>query len=119
MRHRRHHPAVRPSTTSWSRTSTTCSRVLHEAFYVATAGRPGPVVIDIPKDVQFAKGDLHRPERGRSTRPTARAPRATRSAIRAAIDLIAKAKRPIFYTGGGVINSGPRALEAAARARPG
>ena len=46
-----------------------------------------------------------------STRATARAPRATRSAIRAAVELIAKAKRPVFYTGGGVINSGPRASE--------
>jgi acetolactate synthase-1/2/3 large subunit len=84
------------------------SRILHEAFYVATHGRPGPVVVDIPKDVQFATGTYTAPPRG--GHPTYR-PRVdgNPASIAAAVDLIAKAKRPIFYTGGGVINSGPRA----------
>src|SRR5262249_12042856 len=85
------------------------SRILHEAFYVATHGRPGPVVVDIPKDVQFATGAYTPPSRvSRTYQPrTKGAP----AAIRAAVDMIAKAKRPIFYSGGGVINSGPRAAE--------
>jgi acetolactate synthase I/II/III large subunit len=84
------------------------ARILHEAFYVATTGRPGPVVVDVPKDVQFAKGTYIGP--GNIQHKTYR-PRVKpdQNAVRAAIDLIAGAKRPIFYTGGGVINSGPGA----------
>ncbi|MCB1498283.1 MAG: biosynthetic-type acetolactate synthase large subunit, partial [Bauldia sp.] len=84
------------------------SRVLHEAFYVAKSGRPGPVLVDVPKDVQFARGIYTAPDRieHRSYRPRTKG---DPQAIRAAIELIAKAKRPVFYTGGGVINSGPRA----------
>ena len=84
------------------------ARTIHEAFYVATTGRPGPVVVDIPKDVQFAKGKYTGPNGVvvKSYRPrTAPEPRA----IEAALDLIATAKRPLFYTGGGVINSGVEA----------
>ncbi len=86
------------------------ARTIHEAFLVATSGRPGPVVIDIPKDVQFATG----PYVGKAgiSKPTYQ-PRTvpTLDAITAAADMIAKAKRPLFYTGGGVINSGPRASQ--------
>ncbi|QIG51881.1 acetolactate synthase 3 large subunit [Nordella sp. HKS 07] len=84
------------------------ARILHEAFYVATNGRPGPVVVDVPKDVQFAKGTYVGP--GNIQHKTYR-PRVKpdQNAVRAAVDLIASAKRPIFYTGGGVINSGPTA----------
>jgi len=84
------------------------SRILHEAFYVAKSGRPGPVLVDVPKDVQFAKGIYTGPDHveHRSYRPRTKG---DPQAIRAAIDLIAKAKRPVFYTGGGVVNSGPRA----------
>ena len=84
------------------------SRIIHEAFYVATTGRPGPVVVDIPKDVQFAKGKYTGPEgvMVKSYQPKT-AP--DQRAISAAIDLIAKAKKPLFYTGGGVINSGTEA----------
>ena len=84
------------------------ARTIHEAFYVATTGRPGPVVVDIPKDVQFAKGKYTGPNGVvvKSYRPrTTPEPRA----IEAALDLIATAKRPLFYTGGGVINSGVEA----------
>jgi acetolactate synthase-1/2/3 large subunit len=84
------------------------ARVIHEAFYVATHGRPGPVLVDIPKDVQFATGTYIPP--GHIEHKTYH-PRVKGDdrAIRAAVELIAKAKRPIFYTGGGVINSGPHA----------
>ncbi len=84
------------------------ARTIHEAFYVATHGRPGPVLVDIPKDVQFATGTYVGPE---NVQPRAYHPRVDGDmrAIRAAVELIAKAKKPVFYTGGGVINSGPRA----------
>ena len=84
------------------------ARVLHEAFYVAQNGRPGPVVIDIPKDVQFAKGTYIAPSKvvHKTYRPQVKG---KPQAIRDAVDLIATAKRPVFYTGGGVINSGPNA----------
>ncbi|MFZ5671906.1 MAG: acetolactate synthase 3 large subunit [Pseudomonadota bacterium] len=84
------------------------ARILHEAFYVATNGRPGPVVVDVPKDVQFAKGTYVGPGniQHKTYRPKVKP---DQNAVRAAVDLIATAKRPIFYTGGGVINSGPAA----------
>jgi acetolactate synthase-1/2/3 large subunit len=84
------------------------ARVLHEAFYVATHGRPGPVVVDIPKDVQFATGTYVPPGHveHRTYHPRVKGDPA---AIEAAVDLIAEARRPVFYTGGGVINSGARA----------
>ncbi|MCU0886040.1 MAG: acetolactate synthase 3 large subunit [Beijerinckiaceae bacterium] len=83
-------------------------RILHEAFYVASNGRPGPVVIDIPKDIQFARGVYSRPKdnQHKTYRPTVKG---DLSKIKAAIDLMSKAKRPVFYTGGGVINAGPHA----------
>ena len=56
MRHHRHHPLTAPSTTTSCARIEDLPRILHEAFYVASHGRPGPVVIDIPKDVQFATG---------------------------------------------------------------
>ena len=85
-----------------------------EAFQIATTGRPGPVLIDIPKDVQvavapdpWARGATPQPRRVRYAPPE----QAPASDIARAVDLIAKAERPILYTGGGVINSGPRASE--------
>ncbi len=84
------------------------ARIMHEAFYVAMTGRPGPVVVDIPKDVQFAKGTYTSKKDVivKSYQPQTKPDMA---AIEAAIALIATAKKPLFYTGGGVINSGPRA----------
>ena len=81
------------------------ARILHEAFYVATHGRPGPVVVDIPKDVQFARGRYVGPKNieHKTYRPKVKP---DQSAIRSAVELIASAKRPVLYTGGGVINSG-------------
>jgi acetolactate synthase-1/2/3 large subunit len=85
-------------------------RVLHEAFYVAASGRPGPVVIDVPKDVQFATGLYARPNefhhKGYQPKVKGDADR-----IRAAVALMKSAKRPVFYTGGGVVNSGPEACQ--------
>ena len=86
------------------------ARIMHEAFHVATSGRPGPVVVDIPKDVQFALGDYLKPAaaKHKSYQPQVKG---DMDAINAAVDLIAGAKKPIFYTGGGIINSGPQASQ--------
>src|SRR5713101_5553522 len=85
-------------------------RVLHEAFHIAASGRPGPVVVDIPKDIQFAKGLYSKPREfdHKGYRPKLKG---DLERIRAAIDLMQRAKRPLFYTGGGVINSGPEASQ--------
>src|SRR5215475_4638750 len=86
------------------------SRVLHEAFYVARTGRPGPVVVDIPKDIQFARGDYTglTNSRHKSYNPKTVG---DERAIQVAVDLMALAKRPIFYIGGGIVNSGPLASQ--------
>jgi acetolactate synthase I/II/III large subunit len=83
-------------------------RVLHEAFHIAASGRPGPVVVDIPKDIQFAKGEYARPKefQHKGYRPKLKG---DAEQIKQAVEMMAAAKRPLFYTGGGVINSGPRA----------
>ncbi len=84
--------------------------IIDEAFQIATTGRPGPVVIDIPKDVQIASARLSEgaaQRRQRYNPPTTGSERD----IARAIELLANAKAPIFYTGGGVINSGPRAAQ--------
>ncbi|MCW2306993.1 acetolactate synthase 3 large subunit [Rhodobium gokarnense] len=93
------------------------ARILHEAFVVATTGRPGPVVVDIPKDVQFATG-TYQPPKKRTNGDIASSYRGYRpqlkgdpAAIREAVDLIAGAKKPVFYTGGGVVNSGRAASQ--------
>ncbi|WP_458790307.1 acetolactate synthase 3 large subunit [Yoonia sp. MH D7] len=85
------------------------ARVMHEAFHVATSGRPGPVLIDIPKDVQFATGKYTT----KTARKSYYQPQ-VKGDIEGITDLVAameKAKRPVFYTGGGVINSGPKAAQ--------
>lgn len=88
------------------------ARVLHEAFYIAKSGRPGPVVVDIPKDIQFATGTYVGPGDiqmvHKSYRPKLKA---DQPVLQRAIDAMAAAKRPMFYTGGGVINSGPKASQ--------
>ncbi|WP_424982908.1 acetolactate synthase 3 large subunit [Maritalea sp. S77] len=86
-------------------------RILHEAFYVATSGRPGPVVIDIPKDVQFALGSYANPNI--TSHPTYKPQmEGELDAIKIAVDMMLKAERPVFYTGGGVINSGDEATKS-------
>ena len=88
------------------------ARVLHDAFYVATTGRPGPVVVDVPKDVQFAKGTYWGPKEVRRGHTGYRpAGKGSAEAIRHAVALMARAERPVFYTGGGIVNSGPRASQ--------
>jgi acetolactate synthase I/II/III large subunit len=85
--------------------------VVHEAFHIATSGRPGPVVIDLPKDVQVASARYQRPSRieHKSYRPQVRG---DRPLIEAAVDMLAAAERPILYTGGGIVNAGPAASVA-------
>ncbi|WP_066557141.1 biosynthetic-type acetolactate synthase large subunit [Croceicoccus bisphenolivorans] len=79
-----------------------------EAFQIATTGRPGPVVIDIPKDVQVASAPVQAIDKpSRYTPPSTGADEAIAEAVR----LIAAAKAPVLYSGGGVINSGPEASE--------
>ncbi len=89
------------------------ARVIHEAFYIARSGRPGPVLIDVPKDVQNSYANYHgKIEVTRSSyQVKKRQFDLHRDKITAAIDLIEKARKPIFYTGGGVINSGSKASE--------
>ncbi|WP_299783488.1 acetolactate synthase 3 large subunit [uncultured Roseobacter sp.] len=85
------------------------SGVLHEAFHVATQGRPGPVLVDIPKDVQFATGTYNAPKPSVSHyQPKVKGDMEEITELVAAME---KAKKPIFYTGGGVINSGPAASQ--------
>lgn len=86
-------------------------RIIHEAFHIATSGRPGPVVIDIPKDVQFAKGVYKGPSEVTHAHNYAPRTKGEPSKIADAVALIANARRPILYTGGGVINAGPKAAE--------
>ncbi|MGD9783934.1 MAG: acetolactate synthase 3 large subunit [Hyphomicrobiaceae bacterium] len=86
------------------------ARVLHEAFYIAKSGRPGPVVVDIPKDVQFATGNYVGPSniQHKTYKPKLKP---DQPAVREAVELLTNAKKPILYTGGGVINSGPKASQ--------
>ena len=87
------------------------AETIHKAFRIATTGRPGPVLVDIPKDIQFKKGiykgfenieiDTYQPNI-----------KGDPNEIEKAVELIANAKKPIFYTGGGVINAGEKASQA-------
>ncbi len=83
-------------------------RILHEAFYIASQGRPGPVVIDVPKDIQFASGAYQFPRniQHKTYRPTLKG---DAEKIKRAIEMMTRAKKPVFYTGGGIVNSGPNA----------
>ncbi len=86
--------------------------VIHEAFHIATSGRPGPVVVDLPKDVQIATARYVKPTvplQHKTYRPQVKADPAL---IEAAVEMLAAAERPILYTGGGIINAGPAASEA-------
>jgi acetolactate synthase I/II/III large subunit len=84
------------------------AETLHQAFHVATKGRPGPVLIDIPKDVQFATADYVTKE---ATRTAHYQPKTVGDADQIArlVEMMETAERPVFYTGGGVVNSGPEA----------
>ncbi|MDE0589776.1 acetolactate synthase 3 large subunit [Halocynthiibacter sp. C4] len=86
------------------------AETIHQAFHVATEGRPGPTLVDIPKDVQFAKGTYTEPKTANvaNYQPSMKG---DVEAITAMVELLETAERPIFYTGGGVINSGPAASQ--------
>ena len=87
------------------------AETIHKAFHIATSGRPGPVLVDIPKDVQFQKGvyksanqvvvETYKPKL-----------KAELTSIEKAVELIIKSKKPIIYSGGGVINAGTKASDA-------
>ena len=85
-------------------------RIMHEAFEVATTGRPGPVLVDIPKDVQFAKTKYKKPKKEKKVNGKS-VNRFNQKEIDQLIELLINAKKPIIYSGGGVINSGPKASE--------
>ena len=86
------------------------AETIHKAFRIATTGRPGPVLIDIPKDIQFKKGIYQSEEKIEidSYRPNYKG---DPNQIEKAVEMISQAKKPIFYTGGGVINAGEKASE--------
>ena len=86
------------------------AETIHKAFRIATTGRPGPVLIDIPKDIQFKKGIYQSEEKVEidSYRPNYKG---DPDQIEKAVEMISQAKKPIFYTGGGIINAGEKASE--------
>ena len=86
-------------------------KIMHEAFRVATTGRPGPVLVDIPKDIQFAKTNYSKPKIEKKINEKLHN-KFSQDEINELINLISKAKKPVIYTGGGVINSGPKASES-------
>ena len=88
------------------------STILHRAFHVATTGRPGPVLVDIPKDIQFKKGKYIKPKELKKIKSKINInSREEDKKLEKAIELIKKSHKPVLYTGGGVINSGPKATE--------
>jgi acetolactate synthase-1/2/3 large subunit len=86
------------------------AETIHQAFHVATRGRPGPVLVDIPKDVQFATGTYRAPREARVSHYEPRV-KGDIARITELVELMEKAERPVFYIGGGVINSGPAASQ--------
>ena len=86
------------------------AETIHKAFRIATTGRPGPVLIDIPKDIQFKKGIYQSEEKIEidSYRPNYKG---DPDQIEKAVEMISQAKKPVFYTGGGIINAGEKASE--------
>ena len=88
------------------------SSIMHKAFEVATTGRPGPVLVDIPKDIQFQKGKYIKPKELKNKNAKTNITfNGQDKDIELAVELINKSLKPILYTGGGVINSGPRATQ--------
>ena len=88
------------------------SSIMHKAFEVATTGRPGPVLIDIPKDVQFQKAKYIKPKELKNNNSKTNIKfNGQDNVIENVVELISKSSKPIIYTGGGVINSGPSATQ--------
>ncbi|MGC9447305.1 acetolactate synthase 3 large subunit [Cereibacter johrii] len=86
------------------------AETIHQAFHVATHGRPGPVLVDIPKDVQFATAAYQPPQKARVDHYQPKV-KGDIEAITRMVEMIETAERPVFYTGGGVINSGSAASQ--------
>ncbi len=86
------------------------AKIIHKAFEVATTGRPGPVLVDIPKDVQFQKTSYTKYKKSKKLNGK-KHNHFDKKDIDELIKLMTKSSKPIFYTGGGVINSGPKASE--------
>ncbi len=86
------------------------AETIHQAFHIATSGRPGPVLIDIPKDVQFATGTYTGPKTAKVAHYQPRV-KAELDEVTKLVEMIETAERPVFYTGGGVINSGSAACQ--------
>ena len=88
------------------------SSIMHKAFEVATTGRPGPVLVDIPKDIQFQKAKYIKPKELKNNNSKTNIKfNGQDNVIENAVELISKSSKPIIYTGGGVINSGPSATQ--------
>ena len=85
------------------------AKVLHTAFEVATSGRPGPVLVDIPKDIQFKKGTYEFKKNKNLKLNGSKKKKISEKELDQFIEMMKKSSKPIFYTGGGVINSGPEA----------
>ena len=86
------------------------SKTIHKAFEVATTGRPGPVLVDIPKDVQFQKTSYKKYNKQKKSNGNSNNLFSQKD-INELIKLMSQSSKPIFYTGGGVVNSGPKASE--------
>lgn len=86
------------------------AETIHQAFHIATSGRPGPVLVDIPKDVQFALGTYIPPQKAKVSHYQPQVKGDIRK-IMQLVEMIEKSKKPIIYSGGGVINSGPAASQ--------
>jgi len=96
----------------WVKDVKKLSSIMHKAFEVATTGRPGPVLVDIPKDIQFQKGKYIKPKELKNNKSKTKVSfNGQDKDIEAAVELIKKSSKPIIYIGGGVINSGPRATQ--------
>ena len=87
------------------------AETIHKAFHVANSGRPGPVLVDIPKDVQFQKGNYKSAKEVvvETYKPKVKA---EFTDIEKAVEMIVKSKKPVIYSGGGVINAGTKASDA-------
>ena len=88
------------------------AKILHTAFEVAVTGRPGPVLVDIPKDIQFKKGVYQFQKNKNLKFNGSKSKKISEKELDQFIEMMKKSSRPIFYTGGGVINSGPKASKS-------
>ena len=85
--------------------------MMREAVTVASTGRPGPVVIDLPKDIQLADVEVEAPEITKASIRYNPKTEPDRDQIRIAAEMLAAAERPVIYGGGGIINAGPEASD--------